>query len=62
MVDHGAADDEGVTEMHARHRGKRVYVITAHPDAGCVVMAHRIEEAVFGREQAWGHAGVEDEC
>ena len=62
MVDHGAADAEGVAEMHARHRGERVDVVARHEDAGGVVVADRVEEAVFGREQARRHAGVEGEC
>lgn len=61
VVDHGAADDEGVAEMHARHRRQRVDVVTAHPDTGRVVVPHRIEEAVLGREQTRRHAGVERE-
>ena len=62
VVDHGAADAEGVAEMHARHRGERVDVVARHEDAGGVVVADRVQEAVFGREQARGHAGVEGEC
>lgn len=61
MVDHGAADDEGIAEMHARHRRQRVDVIPAHPDAGCVIVSHRIEEAVLGWEQTRRHARVERE-
>ena len=62
VVDHGAADAEGVAEMHARHRGERVDVVARHEDAGGVVVADRVQEAVFGREQARRHAGVEGEC
>ena len=62
VVDHGAADAEGVAEMHARHRGQRVDVVARHEDAGGVVVADRVQEAVFGREQARRHAGVESEC
>lgn len=58
MVEHGAADDEGVPEMHAGHRGEGVDVVAAHPDAGRVVVANGIEEAIFGREKAGRHARV----
>lgn len=39
MIEHGAADDEGISEMHARHCGERIDVVAAHPDAGRVVVA-----------------------
>ena len=62
MVNHGAADDEGVAEMHAGHRGKRIHIIPAHPNAGGVVVTDGVKEAIFLREQARRHAGVECEC
>ena len=61
MVNHGAADHEGITEMHAGHGGKRIDKVAAHPDRGCVVVAHRIQETVFRREQPRRHAGVKSE-
>lgn len=61
MVGHRAADDEGIAEMHARHRGERVNIITTDPNPSGTVMADRVQEAVFGREQARGHARVEGE-
>ena len=32
VVEHGAADDEGVAEVHGRHGGEGVDVVAAHPD------------------------------
>lgn len=61
VVEHGAADDEGVAEMHARHCGEGVDVVAAHPDGAGVVVADGVEEAVLGGEEAGGHAGVEGE-
>ena len=61
VVDHGAADDEGVAEMHARHGGEGVDEVAAHPDGGRFVVADGVEEAVFRGQQARRHAGVEGE-
>lgn len=61
VVEHGAADDEGVTEMHARHRSEGVNVIAAHPDACCVVMTDGVEEAVLLRQKTRWHAWVQSE-
>ena len=47
--------------MHAGHRRERIDVIPAHPDTRRVVMPHRVQEAVFPREQARRHARVEGE-
>lgn len=58
MMDHGAADYEGVAEMHTGHSGERVDKVAAHPDRGCFVMAHGVQETVFRRKQARRHAGV----
>ena len=62
MVDYGAADDEGVAEMHGGHGGKGVDEIAAHPYGGCVVVVHRIQEAVFRGKEPWWHARVEGKC
>ena len=61
MVYHRTADHEGIAKMHARHRSERVYVITSDPNPRGTVMADRVQEAVFGREQARRHARVEGE-
>lgn len=61
MVYHRAADHEGIAKMHTRHRGERIHVITSDPNPRGTVMADRVQEAVFGREQARGHARVEGE-
>lgn len=45
--------------MHARHRRERIDIIPTHPDTRRVVMPDRVQEAVFGREQAGRHARVE---
>jgi len=58
VVDQRAADAEGVAEVHAWHRGQRVYVLTAHPHALRVVVAHGVEEAEFGGEEPRRHAWV----
>ena len=60
-MEQGAADDKGVTEMHARHGGEGVDKVAAHPDAGGVVVAHRVDKAIFGREEARRHAREEGE-
>lgn len=49
MVQHGAADEEGVAEMHGRHGGERVDVVPLHPHALPVVVADGVEEAVLAR-------------
>ena len=49
VVGHGAADHEGVAEMHRRHGRQRVDVVPRHEDRGGVVVPHGVEEAVFGR-------------
>lgn len=61
MVDHGAADDEGVAEMHAGHGGEGVDKVAAHPDRGRFVVTDGVEEPVFRGQQARRHAGVEGE-
>ncbi len=61
VVDHRAADDKGIAEVHARHRGEGIDVVAAHPDTGGIVMPYRVQEAVFRREQAGRHAWVEGE-
>ena len=61
VVEHGAADDEGVAEMHGRHGGKRIDVITTHPDAGCVVVANGVQKSILWREEARRHAGIQGE-
>ena len=50
MVDHGAANDEGVAKMHAWHRGKRIDIVTTHPNAGSIVVTNRVKEAVLFRK------------
>ena len=62
MVNHGTADDKRVTKMHAGHRSQGVNVITAHPNAVCVVVSDRVEEAILRWEEPRGHAGVQDKC
>lgn len=42
VVNHGAANDESVTEMHTRHGSKSVNEFAAHPDATCIGMMNRI--------------------
>ena len=59
MVDHGAADDERIAEMHAGHGGERVDEIAAHPDRGCFVVADGVQKPIFRRKEARWHAGVE---
>ena len=61
VVQHRAANHKGIAEMHAGHGGEGIDIVSAHPDAGGVIMADRIEEAVFGREQARGHARIKGE-
>lgn len=61
MVEHGAADDEGVAEMHGRHRGKGINIIAAHPYASRVVMADRVEKAVLRWKETRRHARVQRE-
>lgn len=58
VVEHGAADDEGVAEMHRRHGGEGIHVVTAHPDAGGIVVANRVQKSVFWREEARRHAWI----
>ena len=58
MVDHSAADHKGVAEMHAGHGGEGIYKVATHPNRGCFVVAHRVEETVFRWKQARWHAGV----
>ena len=58
VVDQRAADAEGVAEVHAWHRGQCVHVLTAHPHALRVVVAHGVEEAEFGGEEPRRHAWV----
>jgi hypothetical protein len=47
VVDHGAADAEGISKMHGWHSCQGVNVIPLHPDALCVVMSNTIKETVF---------------
>lgn len=61
VVEHGAADDEGVAEMHRRHGGEGVDVIAAHPDGRCVIVADGVEETVLWREEPGRHARVQGE-
>lgn len=58
MVDHGAADHEGIAEMHAGHGRERIDKVAAHPNRCCFVVAHRVKKPIFRRKQAWRHAGV----
>ena len=60
MIDHRHADAEGVTKMHRRHSSKLVDEFSAHPYALCIIVAHCIEKAEFGRQEARRHAGVYD--
>lgn len=62
MVNHGAANDESVTEMHTWHGCKSVDKFAAHPDATCIRVVNRIKEAVARRQQTWRHARVEGKC
>lgn len=39
VVDHGAADDEGIAEVHAGHGGEGIDEVAAHPDGGRFVVA-----------------------
>ena len=61
-IDHGAADDEGIAEMHGWHCGEGIYEIAAHPDGGCVIVADRVYELVFRWEEPGWHAWIEGEC
>jgi hypothetical protein len=61
VVDERHADAETVAKVHAGHGGELVHVLAAHPDGLGVVVAHRVEEAIFGGEQARRHARVDDE-
>ena len=47
VVDHCAADAEGVAEVHGGHGGKGVDVLALHPDGLAVVVADAVEEAVL---------------
>ncbi len=58
MVDHGAADHEGIAKMHTGHGGERINKISTHPDRGRSVVAHGVKETIFRRKQARRHAGV----
>lgn len=49
VVNHGATNDESVTEMHTRHGCKSVDELAAHPDATCIRVVNRIKEAVIRR-------------
>lgn len=61
MVYHGAADAEGVAEVHGGHGGQGVDVFALHPDGLAVVVANAVQKAIFlGKEPRW-HAWVEDE-
>ena len=62
MVEHSAADNERVAKMHAGHCSERIDEIAAHPDAGRVVVAYAIQEAVFGRKKTRRHTRIEGEC
>lgn len=62
VVNHRATDDEGVPKMHAGHCREGIDVVAAHPDAVCVVMSDRVQEAVLRREEPWRHAGVQAKC
>lgn len=61
VIDHRAADDEPIAEVHRGHGSKGVDVIAGHEDGVCIVMANSIEEAVLRRKQARRHARVEGE-
>jgi hypothetical protein len=61
VVDERHADAEAVAKVHAGHGGELVHVLAAHPHRLGVVVAYRVEEAVFGREQPRRHAWVDDE-
>ena len=58
MVNHGAADDEGIAEMHAGHGRERIDKVAAHPYRRCIVVAHGVQETIFRRKQARRHAGI----
>lgn len=47
--------------MHARHRGERINVFTAHPYRGSVVVSDGVEKAVFRRKQAGRHTWIKSE-
>ena len=59
VVEHGAADDERIAEVHAGHGGEGIDEVAAHPDGGRFVVAHGIQETVFRGKKARGHAGVQ---
>ena len=59
VVDHRAADHEGVAEMHGWHSGKGVDVVARHEDRGCIIMTDGVEKAVLGRKEAGRHARIE---
>ena len=40
VVDHGAADDEGVAEMHRWHGCEGVHVVARHENRGRVVVPY----------------------
>lgn len=58
VVEHGAADDEGVPKMHAWHGGEGVDVVATHPDTRRVVVADGVKKAVFWRKKTGRHAGI----
>lgn len=49
MPEEGDADAEGVAEVHGRHSGEGVDILSALPDGLGVVVADGVEEAVFFR-------------
>lgn len=61
MVYHGAADTEGISEVHGWHSGQRVHVFALHPHRLPIVVAHAIEESVFLGKESRRHAWIEDE-
>lgn len=61
MVNHGNADAERISEMHRRHGGERIDIVSLHPDGLCIVAADAVEESILRGKKTWWHAWVEDE-
>lgn len=61
MMPDGQSNNEAVPEVHTRHGGQRIHVVPTHPNALSVVVADGVEETVFWRQQARGHAWVKGE-
>lgn len=61
VVEHGAPNDKGVPEMHARHGGQGIDKVAGHPDRCGVVMTDGVQEAEFRWEETRWHARIESE-